>query len=148
MTPRFAIRRVTLDQPGIEPLRREAAAAGLKLVDRLVDGWTSGANRFDKAGELLAGAYHGDDLVAVGGLARDPYDPAPRRARLRHLYVLRAWRRQGVANALIEYLRTAADGSFDEIRLRTHSDDAAHFYEALGFRPIASPTATHVLDLP
>lgn len=143
--PQLAIRNLDLDRQDLDAIRREAAGEGLRLVERLVDNWNSGSNRFDAAHDRLVGAWLGADLVAVCGLTSDPYEPAPRRGRLRHLFVRRAWRRRGVARALVTHLLAAAQGAFDEIRLRTHSDGAAAFYEELGFTRIASPHATHSL---
>jgi GNAT superfamily N-acetyltransferase len=145
MPPHLAIRTLDPDRHDLDAIRREAASEGLRLVERLVDNWNSGSNRFDAADERLVGAWLGADLVAIGGLTGDPYEPAPRRGRLRHLFVVRACRRRGVARALVAHLLAEVHGAFDEIRLRTHSDAAATFYEGLGFKRIASPHATHSL---
>lgn len=116
-------------------------------MDRLLDDWGSGANRFDAVGEELLGAYFGEQLVAVGGLNREPYEPAPRTARLRHLYVLPAYRRRGVGKTLVKHLLDRADAAFDEVRLRTDMPDAAVFYENVGFRRVLLGTATHLMRL-
>lgn len=128
-------------------LRSEAHSEGFAFLERLVGDWETGTNRFDKPGEKLLGAFLGEQLVGVGGLNREPYDPAPSRARLRHLYVLKAFRRQGIARALVIHLIEAVEPAFDEIRLRTASVDAAAFYEHLGFQRSPLPTATHVRQL-
>jgi hypothetical protein len=36
-----------------------------------------------------------------------------------------------------------ARGVFTKVRLRTESEQAAHFYSRLGFRSIIDPTASH-----
>jgi len=122
----------------------EARSEGFAFLERLVRDWERGTNRFTGAGEALVGAFVGMQLVGVAGLNREPYDPAPARARLRHLYVLKAFRRQGGARALVTHLVEAARPSFGEIRLHTETDDAAAFYERMGFQPSTLPTATHV----
>ncbi len=79
----------------------------------------------------------------MGGLSRDPYVDAGDVGRLRHLYVLNAYRRRGVASALVDDLLGQARGVFTKVRLRTESEQAARFYSRLGFRSIIDPTASH-----
>ena len=87
---------------------------------------------------------HGD-LVGVGGISLDPYAPAPGLARLRHLYVLEAHRRTGVARALVARLLELARPHFAMVRLRTRNAGAASLYESFGFAPAsakAKPTGS------
>ena len=125
-------------------LREEAAREGFQFLERLFADWTSGTNRFGGSGETFVGAFVGDRLVAVAGVNREPYDPAPSRARLRHLYVLRAFRRRGIATILVTHLLEEARKTFDEMRLRTDTAEAAAFYERIGFDPVQLETASHV----
>ena len=145
--PAIVIRAIALPVAGLGDLAAEARADGRHFVDTLDREWQSGTNRFDAAGEVLFGAFDGDRLVGVGGLNRDPYVAAPGIGRLRHLYVLVAWRRRGVGRALVGAVLEAARGTFDCVRLRTRAAPAARLYEALGFAPVDDATATHVLDL-
>jgi len=147
MLPSLELRPLTSLTESIEDLRDEAARQGFGFLDRLVHEWTNGTNRFDRAGEQLLGAFVGAQLVGVGGVNREPYDPAPRRARLRHVYVLQDFRRRGVARLLVSRLVLDAAGTFEEVRLRTNAVEAAILYEALGFEPTALPTATHTKRL-
>jgi len=65
----------------ISPLRRpdldlgvllaESEQAGLRLVRRLIEEWVSGANRFDRPGEMLVGAWLDGRVVGVCGLNVD-----------------------------------------------------------------------------
>jgi GNAT superfamily N-acetyltransferase len=128
-------------------LRSNAHSEGFAFVERLAADWETGTNRFDKPGEKLLGAFLGEQLVGVGGLNREPYDPPPSRGRLRHLYVLKAFRGHGIARALVTHLLEAAEPTFNEVRLRTASADAAAFYEHLGFQRSPISTATHVRQL-
>lgn len=120
----------------------------MRLVRRLVDEWATGANRFDRLGEGLFGAWVDGQLVGVCGLNVDPYTGEARVGRVRHLYVLSPFRRRGVGRRLIAEVVAAARGPFDTLRLRTQNPEAARLYEALGFRR-SDQTAecTHLMDL-
>jgi GNAT superfamily N-acetyltransferase len=118
------------------------------LVRRLVEEWHSGANRFDRPGEVLFVAQLSGCVVGVCGLNIDPYARDPAVGRVRHLYVSVGERRKGVGRALIGRVVAGARKSFKTLRLRTNSKDAAAFYEAIGFRPTDSHSqSTHFLDL-
>src|SRR5205085_1114748 len=87
-------------------------------------------------------------LIAVGGLNIDPFTAENRCGRVRHVYVLEAYRRRGVGRRLVAHLIAAARPYFTCLRLRTNTPDAATFYETLGFqRCTAAETATHFFDL-
>jgi GNAT superfamily N-acetyltransferase len=132
---------------GVEVLSREAEALGYRFLRRLIEEWSTGANRFDRQGEMLLAASVQGHLVGIGGLNRDPYSRYPGVGRVRHLYVLEALRRQGVGRHLLECIVAAARGAFDELHLRTNSAQGARFYERFGFRRIDDEAATHALTL-
>ncbi|RPH53847.1 MAG: GNAT family N-acetyltransferase [Acidobacteria bacterium] len=68
--------------------------------------------------------------------------------RVRHLYVLSAFRRRGVGRALIAAVIEAARGRFGELRLRTGNPEAARVYEAIGFQPSGGVAdCTHIMEL-
>ena len=141
------ITRVTDLSLGVELLSREAEAQGYRFLRRLIEEWSTGANRFDGPGEVLLAASVAGQLVGIGGLNRDPYSRDRGVGRVRHLYVLEAFRRQGVGQHLLEAIVAAAPGSFRELHLRTDSAQAARFYERFGFRRINDDAATHALPL-
>ena len=119
----------------LEPLLVESRAEGHNFVDRLVDDYADGSNRFDRPGEALFGVYVDGQLVAVGGLNRDPYLPDENAGRVRHVYVLPAFRRQGVGRLLMQTIIDAARSShFRLLTQRTVNPAADFFYRALGFR--------------
>jgi len=119
----------------MEALLAESRAEGHNFVDRLVDDFMDGSNRFDQPGEALFGVYAGGQLVAVGGLNRDPYLPDENAGRVRHVYVLPAFRRQGAGRLLMHAIIAAARSShFRLLTLRTLNPVADTFYRALGFR--------------
>jgi GNAT superfamily N-acetyltransferase len=132
----------------LAPLIAESEASGLRFVRRLAEEWESGDNRFDRAGEALFGALRGRRLLGVCGLNVDPYAGEPRVGRVRHLYVLTAYRRHGVGRQLVAAVIAAAHGSFATLRLGTANPEAARLYEVLGFRRHAGDArCTHVLEL-
>ena len=126
----------------------ESEQYGLRLVRRLVEEWTSGANRFDRPGEALFVAAVVGQMVGVCGLNVDPYTAQPSVGRVRHLYVLSTYRRLGIGQHLVTEVMEAARGRFDHLRLRTGNPAAALLYERLGFRRCVDVAdCTHVLDL-
>jgi RimJ/RimL family protein N-acetyltransferase len=57
--------------------------------------------------------------------------------RVRHLYVLTAYRRHGIGARLVSEIVGAARGRFHTLRLTTRDPAAARLYERLGFSPVA-----------
>jgi len=133
---------------GLSELVEESERTGFRFVQRLVDEWQAGANRFDCPTETLLAAMLEANLVGVCGLNVDPYAADGRIGRVRHLYVLASQRRHGVGQQLVEEIIRRATGHFDVLRLRTQNPQAAVFYERLGFRrAFDDQFATHVMDL-
>ena len=95
---------------GIEALRAEAARDGFRFIEKLMNEWQSGANRFDAPGEVLIGAFQNESLVAVCGLNIDPYAGDSAVGRLRHLYVLKSARRQRLGSATFHRRERAQAG--------------------------------------
>jgi|GEM_PF-191915 len=132
----------------VEALARESAREGFRFVRRLVDEHAAGDVRFDGPGEVLLGVFEGDELVAIGGITRDPYGGDANVGRVRHVYVRAAHRRRGIGEALVRALEAHARAHFAALVLRTDTDAAARFYAALGWRTLAAGgTATHGRDL-
>lgn len=132
----------------LQALVTESGRQGFRSVRRLVEEWRTGANRFDRPGEVLFAARSGDDVIGVCGLNVDPYAEDPRVGRVRHLYVLALHRRAGVGEQLVADIIETARSHFHRLHLSTTSGPAARLYEGLGFRP--APGAchhSHALDL-
>jgi GNAT superfamily N-acetyltransferase len=148
MTDKPTLRPLQNLPPGIALLRTQAAAEGFRFVDRLVTEWDAGNNRFDAPGEHLLGAFLNGRLVAIGGLNIDPYADEAGTARLRHVYVLKAERRRGLARRLLRrLLDDAREAGFSQVRLLTDTVAGARFYESLGFSSLRSPHGSHVMAL-
>ena len=131
-------------------LLADSDAAGVRFVHRLVDEWRTGANRFEQPGEALFVACREREIVGVCGLNVDPYarsDDVPV-GRVRHLYVLSAYRRLGIGVRLVTEVMKTARHSFDRLRLRTSNPAAAELYERLGFQRAGDdPHCTHIMEL-
>jgi GNAT superfamily N-acetyltransferase len=138
--------RVETDLPaGIARLVDRSRAEGFRFVERLAREWSRGENRFAEAGEIFLGSYLDDSLVGFGGLNRDPYSGDPTEGRIRHVYFEPKARGLGLGGALVRELIQRARPAF--VRLRLATQQAAPFYEHLGFQAVSEPNATHVLDL-
>ena len=131
----------------IEPLRKAALAEGHSFVERALDEWESGANRFDRPGEAFYLAQVGDRVVGMCGLNIDPYLTDPRVGRIRHLYVLPGFRRNRIGRRLVEACLDQAAIRFDRVRLRTFNPQAAGFYSVVGFDEVSDESATHSIKL-
>lgn len=132
--------RVIDDLPdGFDALRAEAEAEGHRHLTRLAAEWADDPGRFPAVLAALAGG----DLVGIGALTREPEPAAEPALRMRRLYVARAARRQGVARAMASALLQEA---LDQVRLVTvhaGNPDAALFWEAQGFAPVAGAAWSH-----
>jgi len=128
-------------------LRSEAITQGFGFMDRLVADWASGANTFSRPGECFLGAFVAECLIGVGGLNLDAYLPRTDVGRLRHVYVLNGWRRQGIGRLLVDRLLDEARRSFGKVRLRTDTDTATAFYVHCGFSLVNDATASHAMNL-
>jgi GNAT superfamily N-acetyltransferase len=142
----IVIQKIELPVPGMESLLSEALAEGYGFIGTLVEQWASAENRFDAPGEILCGHLDQGLLVAVGALNIDPFAGSPEIGRLRKIYVRPAWRNKGVGRALVTALVEEAHKSFRCVRLRAENANAAHLYERIGFAPVESPDATHILS--
>ena len=132
----------------LRPLQDESRVKGFSFVDRLVDEYVAGVNRFDGPGEALFGAYAGGELIGIGGLNCDPYLQKSGVGRVRHLYVLAEWRRRQVGKQLMERIISAARQHFELLTLRTFSEEADLFYRCIGFKTEpAIDGATHHMVL-
>jgi ribosomal protein S18 acetylase RimI-like enzyme len=132
----------------LEALIAESERVGLGFVRRLADEWATGANRFDRPGEVLFAAGLRGRLVGVCGLNVDPYAGEESIGRVRHLYVLAGCRRLGIGQRLVGEVVAAARGRFVRLHLRTTDPAAARLYERLGFRAAGGRSdCTHIMEL-
>src|SRR5271167_2071050 len=93
---------------GLDSLVGESTRDGYHFLQRTIDDWYSGANKFDRPGEKLWGLFSGKALIGVGGLNIDPYSLTPKVGRVRHLYVRGAYRRAGHATLIMHKIMDEA----------------------------------------
>jgi len=123
---------------GFDVLRRNARAEGHRNMDRLVEDWASGAQRFDAAGEALLAALVAGELAGIGGITADPTMQGA--LRMRRFYVRTEFRRHGVGRRLAETLIASV-----HLVVNAGTQQAARFWEALGFMPDQRDGHTHTL---
>jgi len=129
-------------------LAEAAEGEGYAHIRRLVDEWASGTNRFDKAGEKLLCVHDDTSLIAVGGInhefSRSDW------LRMRRFYVLPEHRGNGVARLLatmlIEHAREHTTTITVHAGLHAGDERAGRFWQAMGFRPFARESYTHILE--
>ena len=136
-----------LSSESIDAMVAESEQAGYRFMRRLAEEWASGANRFDSAGEAFFAALIGGRVIGVCGLNVDPHACEPNVGRVRHLYVLSAYRRLGVGRQLVTEVMATARGRFARLHLRTNNPAAAQLYESLGFRRcVGAGDFTHIKE--
>lgn len=133
---------------GLHSLIGESMRDGYSFLQRTIDDWYSGANKFDRPGEKLWGLFIGKDLIGVGGLNIDPYTLTPKVGRVRHLYVREAHRRAGYATLIMNKILKEACYNFTILRLFTDNAGASAFYEKLGFQRTGEYKVSHFITLP
>ena len=129
----------------IENLVDESKQEGFEFVQRTIDDWNTGTNRFSHAGEGFWGLVAGTGLIGIGGLNVDPYVEDAGTGRVRHLYIRQAYRRKGCASLLMNTIIAQAQLHFHVLRLLTTNPAAAVFYEKLGFEHSPGPKVSHIL---
>ena len=121
----------------IQDLAVASKKEGFNMIQRLVDEYQQGTNRFDGKGECLLAAFAGDKLVGCGGLniqfsedAETNQNPSAqhRIGRVRRFYVLPEYRRTGVAKFLLQELEKRAKPHFSALCLHTDITNAVQFY--------------------
>lgn len=147
MTRRVLLQPVTGALPqDIDVVRREAADEGYRFIERLIDGWQAGTDRFDKPGEALLLARQDGTIAGIGGITEDPFDRAA--LRLRRFYVRPRFRRAGVARTLATALMATARKTGRPLHVNAGTTTAPPFWEGLGFRPVMAAHHTHVWERP
>jgi len=140
----------TADLPDCDlaPLLADSHRENSRIVQRLIEDWQSGKNRFDKDGEALFIAVDDGCIVGVCGVNVDPFAGNPRIGRVRRLYVMASERRKGIGSSLVRRVMEEARKRFTRLHVRTNTETADGFYRALGFSPCPGhPDYTHSFDL-
>lgn len=145
----IGIRKIDhLDTGILKRLVQESGREGFRHIQRLVDEYEAGKNRFHQAGEALFIAFRNGDAVGVCGLNQDPYSLSPDTGRVRRLYVSPSVRRLGIGRMLMQSVMAEAEQHFAWLVLRTDNSAADAFYRSLGFSAVSdSEHASHCIKL-
>jgi GNAT superfamily N-acetyltransferase len=128
----------------LSDLLEESILEGHHHIQRLLDDYKTGVNRFALPGECLFLALQEERVIGVCGLNRDLQNGILY-GRLRRFYVIKAFRRSGIGKRLVDAVIANATTSFKYICLHTDSPIAAAFYKSMGFEIENSlSNSTHV----
>jgi len=139
------LRRIKDELPvGFQNLMQRSRDEGIKNMSMLQDNWLSGAERFNKNGAALFGAFFESELIGLGGTTKELGYTAPA-MRMRRLFVLPHWRRKGVAGLIAHHCMDWGLQSAKTLTCNAQaSDAAAPFWERMGFEPVSLPRITHI----
>ena len=138
----------SLTEHAFAPLLRASLDEGYTFVQSLYDDYQAGRNRFDQPGAVLLAAVLDGNWIAIGGVHPDTYLNQSHIGRIRHVYVLSAYRRTGVGRQLVTALIDHAGRQFTLLTLRTLTAHGDAFYVSLGFtRDNRFSQATHWLEI-
>jgi GNAT superfamily N-acetyltransferase len=130
----------------VHNLLNESKINGYDFIQRTIDDWNSGVNKFSKPGEKLWGLVLATDLIAIGGINLDPYVEDINIGRVRHLYVQESHRRKGYATLLMNAIINKGRQHFNVLRLFTDNPAASEFYSTLGFQKVNRLKVSHILN--
>ncbi len=134
--------KVIRDLPeDFDTLLSESVEEGFEFLQKLKSEWDDKTNRFDLDGEFLLAVFKKKQCIGIGGLNLDPYLNDPMIGRVRHFYILREFRGKGAGKKLLQDIMRRS--SFDRVRLRAMTEDAAKFYEKMGFEISNEENTTH-----
>ena len=83
------------------------------------------------------------ELAGIGAITDEPALTSQPTWRMRRLYVHRRFRRRNVARAIANALLQEAAENVSTVTVHAGNDDAARFWEALGFSPVAGRAWSH-----
>lgn len=141
------VHRVTQLPDDLCDLRQPATSEGFRFLNRLVQDYAAGTNRFDQPGEALYVIRRNEDLIAIGGINVESLSSEHRRGRIRRVYVHPAERRAGIGQLLMSTIETHAAEWFDALQLFTDTQGASNFYCRLGYQLVTDDMVSHVKRL-
>jgi GNAT superfamily N-acetyltransferase len=144
----ISIGHLDLSKDNIAPLLEESIFEGHRHIERLVREYKDGVNRFERTGEILYSASLNGEVLAVCGLNRNPYSTSLVIGRVRRLYVLKRYRRKGIAKKLMGKIIEQAKNNYKVLVLFTDNPVAEKFYLGIGFTiSYTHPKSSHYLNL-
>ncbi|MDR7015425.1 GNAT family N-acetyltransferase [Acinetobacter sp. 3657] len=131
-----------LDLPvQLDALIESSKIEGFRFLERLKYDFQNGENCFNQLGEALFTVYEQNRLIAICGLNQNPYDDydVNKVGRIRRFYIHPLYRRKGVGHHLLSYIERYARAYFNELQLFTDTENAANFYQMMGYEKVALP---------
>jgi len=141
------IRRMEKLPEDIYQLATEAREQGFRFLDRLIDDFQSGNNRFDLPGEALFAVFESGKCIGVGGVNVDPLGQSTCTGRVRRVFVSSAVRGQGVGKLLMLEIENWAKVRFTQLQLFTDTPGASAFYGSLGYQKVEETRISHIKRL-
>lgn len=139
------IERVT-KVPPMTKLLAESKHQGFRFLERLINDFESGANRFEEPGEALFAVFIDSLCVGIGGVNRDP-SGNPGLGRVRRVYVSIEHQGNGIGRVLMESIESWSKDHFDALSLFTDTQAASRFYESLGYHSVGEDKTSHFKKL-
>ena len=128
-----AYRQLMLEAYALHP---EAFVSNLSDREKLPLSWWQG--QLDDELSALLGAFVGDRLAGMVGLAFEPWEDAQHKATLFGLYVSEAYRGQGLGEALVQAVLSLAEEEPQlqviELTVSANSFAALKLYKRCGFQ--------------
>ncbi|WP_226528889.1 GNAT family N-acetyltransferase [Metabacillus niabensis] len=130
-------------------LIKQSKEEGFRFIERLVNDYKNGSNTFRNSGEALFGVFNEkEELIAIGGLNKNPYSQKQYVGRIRRFYVTKEYRRNGIGSLLIKRIIKEAVKYYKIVVLHTDTKQADHFYSSVGFlKGDLYPDSTHYIEL-
>jgi len=144
------IKKITdIRSAGLDQILTESQKNGYGMIERLITEWESGATDFSGENEAYFAYEKHGEVLGVGGINEEPYLRIKEYGRMRHLYVLKKWRRKGVGREIVSATIEFAKDHYNLMTLMTPKDGSADvFYESLGFKKCDSlERVSHTLIL-
>ncbi len=138
------IKATTLSLDNFDEPAKEASAEGYRFVDRLLEEWRDGTNRFDRDGEVLLLAFENDVLAGIGGITWEPGNPDL--LRMRRFFICSKFRRKSVATLLVSEILLGLESDDRNIVVNAGTSVAPLFWEAIGFEAVTNQPYSHILS--
>jgi GNAT superfamily N-acetyltransferase len=140
MSMSMSLERVTSTLPiGFAELEADAVTDGHRHMTRL-------AAEVSQTPEMFYAVFLSridGELAGIGAITCEPGPTLQPTWRMRRLYVHRKFRRRQVASAIVTALLAEAAEHVGTVTVHAGSDQAACFWEAIGFRPVANQSWSH-----
>ncbi len=144
------IKKITdIHNAGLDQILTESKKYGYGMIERLITEWESGMTDFSDENEAYFAYEEHGEILGVGGINEEPYLRIKEYGRMRHLYVLKQWRRKGIGKGIVNATIEFAKDHYNLMTLMTPKDGSADaFYESIGFKKCDSlERVSHTLVL-